>query len=87
MTAAVLGYDVGAKYGMGSPTGAVADTPLAHITKATPAQNNTRFYHPDHPLMAFGVLVGVTAGLLAFSGSVRVGKTTAKASIGKTGDS
>jgi hypothetical protein len=84
-TATLVGYDVGSKYGLHSPTGAQADTPLAQITKATPRQNDTRLYHPDHPLMAFGVLVGVTAGLLAFSGSVRVGRTTAKASVGKSG--
>lgn len=80
-------YDVGAKYGMPTTTAAVADTPLANMTKASTAQANTAFYHPDHPLMAFGVLLGVTAGLLAFSGSVRVGKTTAKASVGETGGS
>jgi hypothetical protein len=84
---AALDYDLGYKYGMGRPTPGVADTPLAQVTKASPAQqNNTALYHPDHPLMAFAVLVGVTAGLLAFSGSVRVGKTTAKASVGKTGE-
>jgi hypothetical protein len=83
----LLSYDVGSKYGMGHPTPAVADTPLANLTKASPAQAGSyRMWHPDHPLFAFGGLVAITAGLLAFSGSVRVGRATAKASVGKTGD-
>lgn len=83
----LMGYDVGSKYGMGAPTPAYADTPLAQLTKASPGQAAAdRLWHPDHPLFAFGAIIAVTAGLLAVSGSVRVGRTTAKASVGKTGD-
>lgn len=40
---------------------------------------------PDNPLFWFGGLAAVTFGLMAFSTSVRVGKTTASVNLGKTG--
>lgn len=86
MPTALLSYDVGRKYALGAPTPQHADTPLAQITKAAPDDAAAaKLWHPDHPLFAFGALVAVTAGLLAVSGSVRVGRATAQASIGKTG--
>jgi hypothetical protein len=86
MSTTTLGYDVGAKYGLKTATPHNADTPIAQLTKAAPAQAaSNALYHPDHPLFAFGALLAVTAGLLAFSGSVRVGRTKASANIGDTG--
>jgi len=40
--------------------------------------------HPHNPLMAFGVIAAVAFGLMAFSTSVRVGRTAASVQIGKT---
>ena len=37
-----------------------------------------------NPLTAFGVLAAITFGLMAFSTSVRVGKTSASLKLGNT---
>lgn len=82
-----LAPDYGSKYGGSLIPGrsAPADTPLAQITGPAPAQVQAgHAWHPSSPLMAFGAILGVTFGLLAFSGSVRVGKTRAAASVGDT---
>jgi len=39
--------------------------------------------NPRNPLVAFGVLLLLTAGLIGASGSVRLGKATFRASAGK----
>lgn len=39
---------------------------------------------PENPLLAWAALAGLTFGLMAFSTSVRVGKTTASVSVGST---
>lgn len=41
-------------------------------------------FHPDNPLVIFGVIAAATFGLMAFATSVRVGGTTASLSIGDT---
>jgi hypothetical protein len=40
--------------------------------------------HPDNPLFWFGSFLGVTFGLVAVSGSVRLGRARAGASVGKS---
>lgn len=39
---------------------------------------------PDSPLLWFGGLLAVTVGLVAVSGSVRLGRAKVSASVGKT---
>ncbi len=54
-------------------------TPQAGAAKAASPLN------PENPLFWFGAIGAVTFGLMAFSTSVRVGKTTASLNLGKTG--
>jgi hypothetical protein len=39
--------------------------------------------HPDNPMLWFGLILAVTAGLIGGAGGVRVGKTKASIHIGK----
>lgn len=83
-----LAPNFGAKYGgsLISANPAPADTPLTRITGPTENQvQASKPWHPSSPMMAFGAILGVTFGLLAFSGSVRAGRTTARVSVGDTG--
>lgn len=58
------------------------------------ADNGLNFYHPDHPLFGFGVVVGLTAACLyiatekgAGAGiSARLGRAKAGASVGLEGE-
>jgi hypothetical protein len=64
---------------------AVADSGLnALATPAAGAAATAKPFHPHNPLVAYGVLAGLTFGLMAFStsGSVRVGKTKLTAGLG-----
>jgi hypothetical protein len=45
-----------------------------------------KWWHPDNPLVAFGAILLVTAGLLAGSSTVRVGRTRASVTVGDTGE-
>lgn len=58
------------------------------------ADNGVNFYHPDHPLFGFGVIVGITAACLyaatekgAGAGiNARLGRAKAGAQVGLEGD-
>lgn len=57
-------------------------------TVASPAEGSAagaQPWNPSNPLFWFGAIAAVTFGLMAFSTSVRVGKTTASVSLGSTG--
>jgi hypothetical protein len=43
-----------------------------------------KLYSPQNPLFWFGALGVVTVGLMAFSTTVRVGKTSASLTVGST---
>lgn len=73
-----------AKYGLDT-TGPGSPAPTELTSVATPSasgQAATRLLSPENPLFAFGVLAAVTFGLMAFSTSVRVGKSSASLNIG-----
>ncbi len=68
---------------------AVGGTALTSLsTPSARGATEGKAWHPDNPLVVYGVLAALTFGFMAFStsGSVRVGKTTATVggSIGKT---
>lgn len=70
-----------ASVGPGSP----ATSELSAV--ATPAKGAAAAgqpWNPDNPLFWFAGLAALTFGLMAFSTSVRVGKTTAAVSVGTT---
>ncbi len=54
-------------------------------TPAAGAAKQASLLSPENPLFWFGAIGAVTFGLMAFSTSVRVGKTTASLNLGKTG--
>jgi hypothetical protein len=54
------------------------------VPTGSPDDHDGRLLHPGNPLMAFGALAAIVFGLMAFSTSVRVGKTTAGIKIGET---
>lgn len=70
----------------GIPSSAPAsNAPTSQASMVTPsaaAQAASKALNPENPLLAFGVLAAVTFGLMAFSTSVRVGKTSASLKIG-----
>jgi hypothetical protein len=75
-----------AKYGI-DPSAPAANAPTALSSTVTPsekAQAAGQLLSPHNPLFAFGVLAAVTFGLMAFSTSVRVGKTSASLNLGDT---
>jgi hypothetical protein len=68
-------------------TGPAANAPtgLASVASASgAAQAEHKLLSPSNPLLAFGVLAGVTFGLMAFSTSVRVGNSSASLNLGKS---
>ena len=74
--ASVYGLSSSPAYAGGpSELGSVASPSIAGSRNESP-------FHPDNPLVVFGVLAAVTFGLMAFSTSVRVGGTKAALSIG-----
>ena len=63
-----------------------ANAPTAQASMVTPSAAHAsaaKLLSPDNPLTAFAVLAAVTVGLMAFSTSVRVGKTSASLKIGE----
>lgn len=76
------------RYGLfaGAPQSpAVAGSALNSL--ATPSEGAAsagKAFHPDNPLVLWGIAAGLTFGLMAFStsGSVRVGKTKLSAGLG-----
>jgi hypothetical protein len=72
-------------YGLSPQPVAGGPTGLASVaTPSTAGANAESPFHPDNPLVVFGVVAALTFGLMAFSTSVRVGGTTASMSIGDT---
>lgn len=72
------------KFGIPS-SGPASNVPTAQASMVTPSTagaSAAKVLSPDNPLFAFGVLAAVTFGLMAFSTSVRVGKTSASLKIG-----
>lgn len=64
---------------------AVSGTALTSLSTPSPrGATEGKPFHPDNPLLVYGVLAALTFGFMAFStsGSVRVGKTTATAGVG-----
>jgi hypothetical protein len=75
-----------AKYGISSSAPASnAPTALAStVTPSTQGAAAAKVVSPENPFTAFAVLAALTFGLMAFSTSVRVGKTTASLAVGTT---
>lgn len=75
-----------AKYGIDtSAPAANAPTALAStVTPSSQGQAAAKLASVENPFTAFAVLAAVTFGLMAFSTSVRVGKTTASLAVGST---
>jgi len=68
-------------------TGPVTTTPSELHAISTPAEGAeaaSQPWNPENPLFWFGAIAAVTFGLMAFSTSVRVGKTTASLNLGST---
>lgn len=62
-----------------------SNTPTSLDGLGTPGEQGqaaAKFYSPESPLFAFGLLLAVTTGLMAFGTSVRVGGTSASLNIG-----
>lgn len=77
---------------MGAEKWGIPDNPAANSHSALTAlpapsarsASAAKLTSPDNPLFWFGVLGLVTTSLMAFSTTVRVGKTNASLSIGDT---
>lgn len=81
--APVMGPD---KFGIPS-SGAASNTPTALSSTVTPSERGQaagKLLSKENPYTAFAVLAALTFGLMAFSTSVRVGKTSASLNIGST---
>lgn len=61
-----------------------ADTQLDAVATGSPSDPAGQLLHPSNPLLAFAAIAAITFGLMAFSTSVRVGKTRAGIQIGET---
>jgi hypothetical protein len=75
-----------AKFGIPA-SGPASNTPTALASTVTPSERGqaaAKLLSKENPLMALGLLGAVTFGLMAFSTSVRVGKTSASLNVGST---
>lgn len=75
-----------AKYGIGIATAQPqhADTPHAVIAGPSVDDANAAApWHPDSPLLWFGIIAAAAVGLMGVSTHVRVGPAAAGASLGK----
>jgi hypothetical protein len=82
-----LGPLIDNKYGIpaAGPVAHTAGTGLASVAAPSAhGQAAAGLVSPHNPLLAFGVLAGVTFGLMAFSTSVRVGNSSASVNLGKS---
>lgn len=61
-----------------------ATTETAAMATASPDDPAGNLLHPGNPLVAFGAIAAVAFGLMAFSTTVRVGRTRAGIQIGDT---
>jgi hypothetical protein len=73
-----------AKYGI-DPLAPASNAPTALASTVTPSEHGAGgVVSKDNPFTAFAVLAALTFGLMAFSTTVRVGKTSANLSVGST---
>lgn len=61
-----------------------AQTEMRSVASPGPADHNGSLVHPHNPFLAFAVIAATAFGLMAFSTSVRVGRTKAAIQIGET---
>lgn len=61
-----------------------ATTEIRAMAAPGPADHDGDLLHPHNPLLAFAVIAATAFGLMAFSTSVRVGRTKAGITIGDT---
>lgn len=81
--APIMGPD---KYGI-STSGPAVNTTTELSSVTAPSEAGTaagKVLSLENPLTAFALVAAVTFGLMAFSTSVRVGKTSASLSVGNT---
>jgi hypothetical protein len=67
-----------------TPNYGVTSAPTQHMATSDIANGWRGLVDPNNPLTWLGGLLVLTLGLAAVSGTVRVGKVTATASVGKT---
>ena len=67
-----------------APTFGVNSAPTQHMATSDVANGWRALVDPNNPLVWAGGFLLLTFGFMAVSGSVRVGKVTASASVGKT---
>lgn len=77
-------YTASSMYGAPAPAmpSAGVAAPTAPMATSGVATGWRRIVDPRNPLFWFGAVLAVTTGAAAFAGSVRVGKATAKVSVG-----
>lgn len=65
------------------PVAGVNPPPPSIARSSGPAPAHEALFSPDNPLFWFAGLLAATLGLIALSGSIRVGPASASASLGK----
>lgn len=80
----VKGFGASQRFPAATGPASLAQTQLDAVPTGSPSDHGGQLLHPSNPLLAFGVIAAVTFGLMAFSTSVRVGKTRAGITIGET---
>jgi len=82
----VLAPSPAAKYGAafmpGAATNPGQDSQLPLVAGPSP-DDQTSFWHPDHPLFWLGLVLAGAVGFAYFSTTVRVGPVEGSASLGK----
>jgi hypothetical protein len=71
----------------GIPNNPASNAPSALSAMPAPSAQGAaaaKLLNPENPLFWFGALGVVTVGLMAFSTTVRVGKTSANLTVGST---
>jgi hypothetical protein len=73
------------KYGISTSGPAANATSELHSVSSPSSQGTSagQLLSLDNPLTAFGLVLAVTVGLMAFSTSVRVGNSSASLNLGK----
>lgn len=70
---------------MGKASAPASPVPTSLTGLSTPGERDAdagKPWHPESPLFAFGVLLALTTGLMAFGTSVRVGNARGSLSVG-----
>lgn len=73
-----------ATHGVAKPAAATAESTVTNLARTALAQPDRPLWHPDNPLLWFGVLLGVTVGLIGVTVSGRAGPLKASVSAGKS---